>query len=100
MLFFTHSFTDAGTSAVVTADGQIYGTYSLSSDRTVEINTEYGRNVLTIENGSAYMSEADCSGKDCMSFGKINRPGQVILCLPHKVSVTISGEGGTDAISF
>ena len=99
VLWFTHS-AQAGSLAVVVKDGKTIGSYSLAIDKTVEIDNGTDRNVLVIENGSAYMQEANCSGQDCIGFGRINKPGQVILCLPHKLSVTITGEGGSDAVSY
>jgi flotillin len=40
-------------SVTVTVDGNLYGTYPLSVDTTVEIRTAYGYNRLVIQNGEA-----------------------------------------------
>ena len=40
-----------GTEVVVTVDGEEYATYTLSEDREVVIETEKGKNVLTIQDG-------------------------------------------------
>ena len=86
----------------VTVDGQIYGTYDLSVDRTVRIETPGGYNLLQIEDGRVWIAEADCPNHDCVEKGAISRTGQIILCLPHKLSVTLTNAegGGPDAISY
>lgn len=74
-------------------DGKSYGIYSLNEDKEVEILTSYGRNLLIIENGCAYVAEADCPDGICVRQGKINRRGQSIICLPHKLTIRlIEGE--------
>ena len=91
-----------GAFARVTVDGSVYGTYRLDEDQTVEIETAYGRNVLRIEGGSVRMQEADCPNHDCVEKGAISQTNQIILCLPHKLSVTVVNEGeeAPDAISY
>ena len=86
----------------VTVDGTLYGTYALSEERTVQIDTAYGSNTLRIEGGRVRMEEADCPNKDCVEKGAISKTGQIILCLSHKLSVTVVNEGeeAPDAISY
>lgn len=84
-----------GTAGLVEAvvDGKSYGVYSLNEDKEVEILTSYGRNLLIIKDGSAYVAEADCPDGICVRQGKINRKGQSIICLPHKLTIRlIEGE--------
>ena len=40
------------------------------------------------------MDSADCPGHDCINQGAIGSAGEIIVCLPHKLIVSI--EGGTD----
>ena len=90
---------EEGAVAVVTVDGTEVGRYPLSRDGTFSLNN--GSNTLVIENGEAWVSEANCPDKLCMGFGKISRNGQIIVCLPNKLIVTIEGgeESGVDAIA-
>lgn len=83
---------ESGSQAVVTIDGDVYGTYSLDTPQEIEIETEYGTNVLCIEDGEIYMVEADCPDGYCISQGKISRGNETIVCLPHKLVVTISSD--------
>lgn len=86
----------------ISSEGEIIKTVPLKTDGIYDITTEYGYNIIIVENGQVWVSEADCPGKDCMRFGKISRDGQVILCLPHRlvVSISNSAQGGPDAISY
>lgn len=92
----------SGDTVVVTVDGTVYGTYPLSEDRTLTVDTGRGTNTLRIEGGRVWISEADCPNHDCVEKGAISSTGQIILCLPHKLSVTITSRegGGPDAISY
>jgi len=50
-----------------------------------------GYNLLVIEDGCAYISEADCPDGLCMKQGRIDKDGQALICLPHKLTVRIEG---------
>ena len=78
-----------GNIAVVTVDGQIYGTYWLNESRDVRIETENGYNVLHIEEGSISMTEADCPDGYCITRGSIHQNKDTIVCLPHRVVAEI-----------
>ena len=81
---------DGGT-VIVEQNGQETARYALSEDRTVRIEGEGGYNLLVIEGGEVYLSEADCPTQLCMKTGKIRYAGQSIVCLPHKLAVRITG---------
>ena len=83
---------DAGACVRVTVDGSVYGTYALGEEQEIPIVQDgVTTNVLTIRDGRADMTEADCPDKLCVSQGKISRSGQTIICLPNKTMVTIKG---------
>ena len=85
----------------ITVAGQEYASYPLNKDATYNIKTNYGYNIIVVNNGQVWVSEADCPNKDCMHFGKMTKEGQVILCLPHKLAVRIiGGKAEGDAISY
>jgi len=90
-LVFAGSGGSEGTKAVVRVDGEIISEISLSADYSETIDTRYGTNTLVVKDGAIRMESADCSGKDCMQFAPISKGGQVIICLPHHMSVTIDG---------
>lgn len=83
-----------GSRICIRIDGEVQGTYSLSEDRTIPIETEYGKNVVVISGGQAYMKEADCPDHYCIEQGKIDQENETIVCLPHKLVVeVVSGDG-------
>ena len=79
-----------GNTVTVTVDGEFFGEYSLSVDKTVEIKTDKGTNLLIIEGGKARIAEASCPDGVCVSHRAISRDGESIICLPNKVVVTVS----------
>ena len=91
-------FRGEGDLITVTVDGELMGTYSLSQDRTVEILTgeqNDQRNLLIIRDGEAYVSEASCPDGICAAHRPISRRGESIVCLPHRVVITVRTEQST-----
>ncbi len=92
--------------AVVTVDGEEVASYYLNKNGSYEITgVDGGKNTLVIEDGQAYMSQADCPDELCVKTGRVEYDGETIVCLPHKVVVTIksdekakAGEDGNDEI--
>lgn len=46
-------------------------------------------NILTINDGVAYMKEASCPDLLCVHQAKISKTGEQIVCLPNKIVVEI-----------
>ena len=89
-----------GSAVIVEQNGRDTARYALSEDRTVRIEGEGGYNLLVIEGGEVYLSEADCPTQLCMKTGKIRYAGQSIVCLPHKLAVRITGgASGLDGVT-
>lgn len=89
---------EEGAGVVVKVDGVEVAEYSLSKSGTYPLND--GTNILVIEDGRAYLSDANCPDKLCVHQGKISRTGEVITCLPNKLTVTVFGaEESVDLIS-
>lgn len=89
---------EEGAGVVVKVDGVEVAEYSLSKSGTYPLNG--GTNILVIEDGRAYLSDANCPDKLCVHQGKISKTGEVITCLPNKLTVTVFGaEESVDLIS-
>ena len=58
-----------------------------------------GKNRIRIENGCAFMEYADCPDKLCIKQGKISDNSHDIVCLPNKVTVKVTRESDSDAVS-
>ena len=85
-------FREEGDEVVVTVNGEVFGTYSLAEDMVVEIRTgeqgcEYNR--LVIRDGKAYVEAATCPDGICAEHKPISREGESIVCLPHRVVITV-----------
>ena len=97
-------FRTVGSVIKVSVDGADYGIYSLSSDRTEEIRTGTdGKqlNRLVISSGKAFIETANCPDGICAAHNPINRDGQSIVCLPHRVVITVmeyDNDGAPDIV--
>ncbi|MEG0924721.1 MAG: NusG domain II-containing protein [Anaerovoracaceae bacterium] len=89
-----------GSQAVVSVDGKLYGSYSLSKDQVITINENNHINKITIKGGQVSMTFSDCHNQICVKHSEITKTSESIVCLPNKVMVEIKGKGGDfDAIS-
>ena len=93
-------FRKDGGAVVVEQNGRETARYALSEDRIVRIEGEGGYNLLVIQGGEAWLSEADCPTQLCVKTGKIRYAGQSIVCLPHRLAVRImGGASALDAVT-
>jgi hypothetical protein len=53
------------------------------------IETERGANDVVIDASGAAIVHADCPDRLCVRMGKITRPGDVLVCLPHQCVVEL-----------
>lgn len=83
-----------GSIIVITRNGELYGTYNLSQNQTIEIeNTDHEvTNTLQIKDGVAKMIEADCPDKLCMHQKAISMSKENIVCLPNRIVVTVEAD--------
>lgn len=88
---FTASQAD-GDTAVLRIDGVEKARFPLSEDIVKIISTDAGVNTLVIEDGKAYVREADCPDGICVAHRPISMVGETIVCLPHKVVIEIESQ--------
>jgi len=101
-LAFINFTRQAGGQVLITVNGEVYKTLELNQDTTISIDTDEGyHNVVTIKDGEVSMSEANCPDKICVKHKSIKYDNESIICLPHKVVVTITGgaDNGVDIIA-
>ncbi|MCM8710345.1 NusG domain II-containing protein [Clostridium sp. SYSU_GA19001] len=87
----------------IEVDGKLYKKFLLDNNHNERINiqTDLGKNIVDISNGKVKILDADCPDKICIKDGSIDKPGQILVCLPHKVVVQIKGQNiETDDLSF
>ena len=86
-----------GAEVIVCVDGAEIARYSLAEPGTYALNG--GTNQLCIENGAARMVDASCPDRLCVHQGSVSKTGQVITCLPYKLTVTVRGaDEGVDLV--
>ncbi len=82
-------------SVVISVAGKEYAKYALDDidePMSVEVDTEYGSNLIEISHDGARVIEASCRDKLDVKAGMITKSNQVIVCAPNKLSVRIVGE--------
>ena len=87
---------EAGNQIQITVDGAVYGTYSLEKDQVIEVKEKDFYNRIRIQDGAAYMEEANCPDGYCEEQGKISGRTQTIVCLPHKLVVEVLDADGLE----
>lgn len=88
---------EAGGQAVVRVDGRVTERHPLTENGVYPLNG--GSNILVIENGEAWLSDANCPDHLCVKMGKIRYNGQTITCLPNRLTVTVEG-GESNGVDF
>jgi hypothetical protein len=83
---------EEGAYVVVTVGGEEVARYSLAEDGEYVLNG--GTNTLKIENGEAFMIDAECptlGQTRCTNQGKISRTSEKITCQIYGLVVTVYG---------
>lgn len=84
--------------AIVTVNGEVKAEIDLSAEKDDEfmIETSEGNNKIVVHDGGISIVEADCSDGVCVHQGIAKRPGDMIVCLPHRVIIEIVGTDNSE----
>lgn len=74
---------------VIYVDGKIEKKLDLNKNQEYKVNVDNGYNIIRIKDKKVRIKESDCSNQTCVNMGTISKDGQTLICLPHKVEVTI-----------
>ncbi len=88
---------------VIYKNGALYQKLNLTKDLHKEFNVTSGGHFNTIEiKGKAVrIKEADCPRKICVHTGWLHKPGQIAVCMPNRLKISIEGRSdNVDDISF
>jgi hypothetical protein len=80
----------------VQVDGETVMELPLDRDTQVVLGEGEHTNTLVIQNGTAQVVEASCPDRVCVRHGAIQYEGESIVCLPHRLVVSIEGGAGND----
>ena len=92
--YLAFSGSSTGDLVVVKVNGEIYGKYSLSKDRTITVNRNGHMNKITIKGGKVQVSKSSCKNQICVKQGSISTTHQSIVSIPNRVGVSIEGKDG------
>lgn len=80
------------TKAEILVDAKLVQTVDLSKNQTFTVTgVDGGTNLVVVSDGKIAVTDADCPDKICVNTGAISKPGQTIVCMPHRVVVQIKG---------
>ncbi len=101
LFYFYNRQNSAENNVLVRIDGNVVEHFSLKDEVDYKAESSYGYNYIHIKAGQVYISDADCKNKICVDSGMIDKTGQSLICLPHRLSVEIIGINNPeiDAIS-
>lgn len=89
---------EAAKTVTVISEGKVLYTLSLSVDQTIEVISGSGTNTVTVKDGKAAVTEADCPDGHCMARGFCDRGAQIV-CLPNRLVLQFSADPAIDGIS-
>lgn len=94
--FFFYTAHPSGNQVVISVAGQEYGIYSLKENHAIFLE---GIGEVVIESGCVFIRNSSCPDHLCEQMGKISTVGNSIVCLPNRLLIQITGEGGVDAVT-
>jgi len=76
--------------ADVYVDGELKKSIPITKEETsVEMDTDYGKNIIKVHDDGVEIIDADCPDKLCTGFGFKSAPGDQIVCLPHHLYIEV-----------
>ncbi len=78
---------------VVEQDGKVIKKLPMDKDTEYVVNYGGHYNRIVIKNKKAFISEADCQDQICAHMHPIEREGQTIICLPHRLFLELESHG-------
>ncbi|HOD92369.1 MAG TPA: NusG domain II-containing protein [Clostridia bacterium] len=100
---FLFSDSENGDILVIQQNQKVIYKDSIHKDSEIYIMDASGNviNIVTVKNGTAYMSFADCANKDCIHMGELTTGSKKqISCLPNRVLIyLVSKNSNVDGIT-
>ncbi len=82
--------------AVIKREGKVLKSIDLNRAEEPEeftIKTDKGGfNTILVKDKAIAIKDADCPHKECVKSGSISEPGQIVVCLPYKLIISIKGQ--------
>lgn len=101
LCLFLYAVPHTGQYVQVEVDGTVVEVLPLDRDCEKIITTaDGGENRLVIHQGTAAITEANCPDKICVGHAPISRSGESVICLPHRLTVSVVKDGGDSEIDI
>ena len=84
---------------VISVAGKDVYNLPLYESRIVNVAGPLGESTVEIKDNCVRMSYSPCPFKICMRQGSINNPGEVIICVPNKIMIRITGKKEIDGVT-
>ncbi|MCE5250632.1 NusG domain II-containing protein [bacterium] len=91
-------FPGGGKHVVVEADGRKVLELSLDKNVTTKVSGPLGETTVCVENGTVRITDSPCPHGYCKHMGYISHRGEILVCAPNHIIVSI--RGGRDNDSF
>ena len=85
----------AGGTVTVQIDGKTVMELPLNEDAQIVLGEGEHTNTLVVRDGKAQVVEASCPDQICVRQGAVQYAGESIVCLPHRLVITV--RGGADS---
>lgn len=79
---------------IIKIDGEDYKRIKLDENiknKEIPVQSEYGYNLIEIDEGKVRVKEASCKDKLDVLQGQISEIGDIIVCLPNRLTIEIDG---------
>jgi len=90
-------FTRNGKHVVVEVEGRRILELSFDKNVTETVTGPLGKTVIVIENGAVWIQDSPCPNRYCVRMGKLRHRGEIAVCVPNRVVVTIRGGDETES---
>lgn len=77
---------------VIYYQGRVYATYPLTENRQIIFEEKRVKHQISVYDEQVSMLEANCFDKLCVRTPGISQVGQSIICLPHRLILTIEDD--------
>ncbi len=78
--------------AVIKQDDTVISTIDLNNlqgSKTIQLNGVYHATIIA-ENGHIRFQDSDCPDKTCVKTGWLDHTGEIAVCMPNKIIISIS----------
>lgn len=70
---------------------ELYLSEPLNQQKTINVTGELGDSVVEIDHGKVRFLNSPCRNKVCIHHGWAEHNGEVVACLPNRVTLSVSG---------